>query len=398
MSNALFIDAGNLNVLYKVDGRFSLGVSYMSCPEKLVTDVQALGSSYDVYVSLWPRIPSEADSIIQELSVGGVPFGVLGEEIKAVLNFVEKFPGVNNIYLCNALANFVIPARVSNFHAVLRYGSRFALVEVSDNLLSGLRVFDSQKDFYNKMGEDFSCYGDIDIVDVDTIRAQYPEFVEHKRNNIVPLVHLIVSYRSAYKVSADEVREQFFGAESTSNPTLIEEPPKEREKKVTSFVGEKPAVSKAKTKQAPAKRGIDVVSLLLAGVFCVCMLLLGIGYSMRNVEQRAAFYSVQQQLYQSEVSKYSEPYMVYLRETDMAKQLSDLLSFVKSSGLDVNVLSAEGQSDQITVMFNCSDLMAKDHLVSMMETKYTVLDVTEFGTVPGEDGLFFTQYGITLLL
>ena len=71
MPNAIFIDTSNLNTLYKVNSRFAMGVSYASCPEKLTIDAQALGTSFDVYLSVWPRQQGEGDDIINYYPGGG---------------------------------------------------------------------------------------------------------------------------------------------------------------------------------------------------------------------------------------------------------------------------------------------------------------------------------------
>lgn len=184
MPNAIFIDTSNLNVLFKVGNRFSLGVNYASAPEKIAIDAQALGTAFDVYLSIWPRQRGECDDCVNALSVGGVPFIVIPEEVDAALKLVEKIPGVGTIYVCNALANFVKQARVANFQSVIPYGRRFALVTVKNSMLEDLRIYDTQDELYAEQGEGFTCYGDLDLIDIDGLKAQYDELTPFDKSSL----------------------------------------------------------------------------------------------------------------------------------------------------------------------------------------------------------------------
>ena len=392
MSNAIFIDVGNLNVLFKVNGKFCLGLSYLNCPEKLLTDAQSLGASFDVYLSMWPRVVGEGDTIINGLSIGGVPFVVLKDEVYEAFLFASRIPGVNDIYLCNALANFVLPARVKNFQSVVCYGQRFALIDVKDSMPEKLQVFDNPNAFYEKMGDDFSCYGDVDIVDVDIIRAQYPELSEFKKNVLVPLTPLIVSYRSAYKEVRELVFEELQNVESQPEPVVEE--PKEEAPMPELAAEEVEAVARVQA----AKGRIDWVSLGLGAVVCVAMLLLGIGYSMRDVSSQIAVFRSQQQRFQVNSDFYAQVGEIYKRGYDTAGTTANMLQYAKQFELGVNIASVEVTPEQTLLIFNCSSSEIRDQFRTYMELKYTVVGVNDYDAVTAPDGSNILRCSVAIVV
>lgn len=392
MSDALFIDVGNLNTLYKVKGVFCMGVNYASCPSQLVIDAQALGSSFDVYLSMLPRIPDEGDVILPSLSVGHIPFAALRREVEAVLGLVEKIPGVNRIYLCNALANFIIPSRVNNFNTVLCYGSRYAVVEVKDKMLSGMRVFDSQTQFYSEYGEDYACYGDIDLIDIEKIRSQYPEFTEMKPSVIVPLVSLIMSYRSNYKLPIDEVRHEMANGYIAHNPKPpVEVPPVRTELPDLELdIVEKPKRHKS--------NGHSVDWFVVgAGFLCgVLMLINGIGYSLSDVPSKVSTYSNDKTQFDVQRSSYSVLKDIYNAGYNTAGGAASVLSYIASSELPVQITASEVYSDRHMVRFSCTTGEIRDKLVSFVEQKYIVSEINEWGTTVDADQNIIHEYGITI--
>lgn len=391
MSDALFIDASNLNVLYKTGGKFVLGLSYLSCPEKLVIDAQALGNAYDIYVSMWPRPEGEGDRTIPGLSHGRVPFVVLEEELRAVLKYVSSFPGANNIYLCNALANFIIPSRVSNFQAVIPCGSRFALLDVKDKILDRLVMFNTQRDFYEVMGEDFTCYGDTDIVDVDTIRAQYPELAEFKKNVLIPLIPLITSYHSSYSITAAQCMEYLDGPEPEP-----EKKPVEPEIKKEAPLPEPVEVPKPKE---PKKQKVkfDFVAALFAVIFCAAMFVIGLGYSTSDIEAAIRTQTVGASNFQNSAEPYQRIQAIYDNNYGLAGDAVNVLSFAKVNENGVTVSRAEANIDGVRLSFSCASADVKDAFVAYLNTKFVVSKVNEGDSISNTDGTVTQQYSAIIV-
>ena len=391
MNDALFIDVSNLNVLFKYNGKFVLGISYLGCPEKLAIDAQALGNAYDVYLSMWPRPEGEGDVTIPDLAPGRVPFVALRDELQAIVNYVSKFPGANNIYLCNALANFTIPSRVGNFQSVIPCGHRYAFFEVRDKILDNLFFFASQREFFETMGEDFTCYGDGDIVDVDSLRAQYPELAEYKKNIIVPLVPLIVAYRSNYKVSLDVVRDILDGK--------IVEPPKpvkEEPKKEAPVPEPEEEAMPRPVKPSKQKMQLDLVSLGLGVVACIGMFIGGVGYSFRDIDATTTTQNLSTSVAQRTTEPLRMAQAIYDNGFNMASDAATLLSYAKSSDLGVSVTSLDAMADGIRLSFSCGSEEVKDSFISYLNANYTTETPHAGQPISNTDGTETLQYTVTV--
>lgn len=395
MDGALFVDAGNLNVLFKVNGKFCLGANYQQCPLKLATDAQALGSGFDIYISLWPRQHGEGDAVIPSLSIGGVPFEVLKEEVDAIFALADSIPGAGSIYLCNAMANFAIPSRVGNYKAVVPYGTRYALITSESNMLAALDVFDSQLDFFAKMGDDYQCYGDLDIIDVDTIRAQYPELEEFKKNVLVPLVPLIVSYRSAYKVSKEDACAEMASGKLVREPT----PPPPAEEKKEAPIPEPEEVPRPapKRKQKEAKPPVDFVTLALGFVFCAAMLINGICFSMRNVTSHIDNYNSLASQAVSNKARYDNAIRVYGNQFSEAAFSAEVLEYAKSTELPITIASLNCDTDRIFMVCNCQDADEMQNFITYLQRRFVVEQPNEMDRIANSDGTITIQYGVTVV-
>lgn len=395
MDGALFVDVGNLNVLFKENGKFCLGTNYLRCPEKLVIDAQSLGSSFDVYLSMWPRRMGEGDTMIPSLSVGGVPFVVLRDEVKAAFSLVENIPGVNSVFLCNAAANFVIPSRVGNFKSVIPYGQRFAMLTVEDRILSSLDVFDNQQDFFEQMGEDFNCYGDLDIIDVETIRAQYPELEFFKKNVLIPLVPLIASYRSAYKVTKEEALEQM------ENPVIErkrKEPVKEEPKELPLPEPEEvPNPARRPAKQKAPKQPLDFVSLGLGAVLCVSMLVNGVCFSMRSISADTSRYASLAATNQTQMYRYDDAIRVYQSTNNLAAFMAEVLEYAHANEQSITITAADSDIDRIYLVCNCQNEEDMQNFVSYMQRQFVTDVPNEMDRISNGDGAITIQYGLTVI-
>lgn len=390
MNDAIFIDVSNLNVLFKYNGKFVLGTSYLSCPEKLAIDAQSLGNAYDIYLSMWPRPVGEGDVTIPDLAPGRVPFVALGEELQSIISYVEKFPGANNIYLCNALANFIIPSRVGNFSAVIPCGERYAFITVQDKILDSLAFFKNQREFYEVMGEDYSCYGDGDLVDVDSLRAQYPELAAFKKNNIVPLVPLIIAYRSNYKVALDAVKDALYG-----RVTEPEVPAPEPKKEAPIPEPEVEVRPEPVAKPRP-KMQMDFVSLALGCVACAGMFIGGFGYAWRDVDATITTQSMSVSVAQKAIDPLKKAQAIYDNGYSMAGTAADVLSYAKDTELGVNVSGLDMTAEGIRLSFSCGSSEVKDSYISYLNSKYITDSPHEGQPISNTDGTETLQYTVTV--
>lgn len=388
--DSLFIDVSNLNVVFKVKGRFCFAANYANAVEQLIIDAQALGSSFDVYVSMLPR--KTGDHMLSGLSLGGVPFYVLEDEMRAVLSFVQKIPGANSIYVCNALANFIIPARVQTFSAVIPYGDRYAFIEVKDRMLEGMKVFHTQADFYEAMGDGFSCYGDFDLVDTDTLRAQYPELEKLEKKDIVPLASMVASYRSPNKMLMEDVLTELSGAPLQREPT---EPVVQRKK-------EAPLPDYSEDERPPekpikVKKPWDWVSFTLGIVACLALFVSGVGYKWSDVSGTLSMIETSRLQYTAKDGTYAGIQSIYDAGLDTARKVSEVLEYAKGTEIAVTVSSVDAYLDRITVRFSTNDDNAREQFLSYLRQKFVVGDVNNFGSTTTLDGQATTEYGAVIV-
>ena len=396
MPNAIFIDTSNLNTLFKVNDKFVLGVNYASCPEKIATDAQALGTSFDVYLSVWPRQRGESEDYVNALSVGGVPFVAIREEIEAVLKLVEKIPGTGNIYVCNALANFVIQSRVSNFQSVINYGNRVALVTVKNKMLEDLQVYETADDLYAEMGENFTCYGDMDLIDVDAIKAQYEELTQFNRNVIVPLAHLITSYRSPYNVEADIVKQEMYIGEYAGQRREPEpEPEPEPKRRPTPM---KPRFQDEDEDEVVyQKPGISIINVLLILIILAGSAICGFGYTFNKAEPQIS--QMQQDVvpYQTETQQYNNRAQVYINTNNMASFAADLMDFAKANPAGFTISGMEISSGSVVVRCNTTQADGIETLKTYLGQQYVVGEVNTLDQTTGANGTVIYNYNIVVV-
>ena len=403
MSDALFIDASNFNVLFKTNGKFVLGLEYSSCPEKLITDAQSLGSSYDIYVSLWPRPEGEGDLVIPGLSHGRVPFVVLKKELKKLLDYVSVFPGARNIFICNALANFIIPARVGNFQVVLPYGARYALVEVKGRILDSIRMFNNQREFYDVMGEEFTCYGDSDITDVDSIRAQYPELSEIKKNILVSLIPLIVSYRSVYFLEHSRCLEIIEASEKEDTPnaeTFSETVEVEANSdKVNNAEVEESKQKSYKPKQNSVSKGtFSIARIVPTAVFSLCLFTVGFGYSLKDVDSTVLMQNKGASDFNTASEIYQRLQPIYTNGVGFAGKASSVLEYVENNEIGIQLSRLEAGVEGIRLYFGCNGTEKKDEFIAYLEDKFVVSSVNSGDSITSAEGNVLQYYSVLVIV
>ncbi len=400
MPNAIFIDTSNLNVLFKVNGKFVLGTNYSTCPDRIATDAQALGVSFDVYLSMWPRQRGESNYQINALSVGGVPFVVLREEVEAVLKLVDGVYGIGNVYLCNALANFVIQARVSNFQSVINYGSRVALLSVKDKMLESLKVYDTAEDLYNEQGENFSCYGDLDLIDVDAIKAQYGELTPFNKSILVPLSHLITSYHSPYNVEVEEVKKELglSGYEPAEKPEDVPPPPSPPEPPKREPI--KPIYDDSDVGEPVRfkKPGISLLNVLLVIVILAGFAVSGLGYAFDKTQTQVAQLKQDIVPFQTEIERYTRYSGIYTGGYGLSGKAAEVMSYAQVNTCGMAVTNLTVYTDRIEILCNTVDPNALEDFVAYLSQQYTIGSTNNLDMNEGVGGTTIYNYNIVIVL
>lgn len=401
MPNAIFIDTSNLNALFKVSGKFVLGTNYASCPDKIATDAQALGVSFDVYLSMWPRQAGESEDIVNALSVGGVPFVVIPEEVEAAFKLVDKIPGAGNIYLCNALANFVIQARVSNFQSAINYGTRVALVTVKNKLLEELRIYETSEDLYQDKGDGFSCYGDLDLIDVDAVKAQYEELTPFNKSVLVPLAHLVTSYHSPYNVEMDVVKKELgLGEYAGQKPVRVQEeetpppPPKPAPKREPI----KPQYTDDDVEERVQfkKPGVSLLNVLLILVILAGCAVSGLGYSFQKMDAQVSQLRQNIAPFQAEAQQYDILTRIYTTCLGAAGEAADVLNYAQVNPCGFSVSGIEVRSDSIVIRCNTTDPEAITDFENYLGQQYTLGEVNNLDNTSGSGDTTIYNYNITI--
>lgn len=393
MNNALFIDVSTLNVLFRVDDKLVFATNYSGNPERLVLDSQALGV-FDVYLSLYPRVEEEGDVRLDHLKFGQVPYWISLEEVEACFKFVEKIPSVNDIYLCNALANFMKPARVGNYKVLLCYGHRYLLVESRENLPESIEIITSQQEFYDRFGEEYSCYGEMDLVDIESFRSLHPELSKVRKSILVPLASIIAAQDAKYCISKEVMYKDivsFQEKQLAECASKIEESEEEDEEPTTIVEVKTPKKEKA------VRQKVDWVTAGCTTACCLCALLLGFGFQFKNTPTIISNYRENIEVFESDRAFNETLTELYEKSKGLAGEGAEVLAYAKSSELGITVTGFEVFSDRMVVQFNSLSTEVKDKYVYYMERKYSITSVNEYGTVNNTDGTVTHEYGLTVL-
>ena len=164
---SVFIDLSNMNVLIHNGMKFSVAMNYSNALERLGSMLSSIGRRYNIYLCLKGRPCGEGNYVIDRLSMSGAPFCVDASEILKVLKYFHSCNGVNEVYLCNWLNNYVECARTSTFDSVFYYGNRVGYARVENHLLSAFQLFGNPTDFEESIGQGYNGYGDLGLIDVD---------------------------------------------------------------------------------------------------------------------------------------------------------------------------------------------------------------------------------------
>ena len=394
---ALFVDLDSLNVLYKVGGKFVAALNYNAGVDRIGETLPALGAGFDVYLCMKPRAVGEGDLVIDELSITGLPFTVDSEELYSVLKFFRDYSGFGEVYLCNWVNNFISLSRVKTFESAVYYGSRVAHMKVKDSILTDFNIYNNQHEFFDAVQMVYDGHGDVGLLDVDGLKAQYNELSGGSVPQLTALAPLIWCYRTSLKIETGELFERlresrglgtYFAnthvehgtshveAVSVHDENLIpatEEPPKPKAEVKSSEPDEIDNIdfSRAKTP----------ILAKLAFVAC-CLVALCFGSFAGIVSKSGNIVSNLDYFNQTDerIAKISELNMIYSNDVDVAGFSKEAIAYMQSNELGVSVTGFEYLSDNATVRCSSASDSTSEAFAEYVSQKYTVYDIYSLGS------------------
>ena len=398
--NSVFIDASTCNVLFKMGSKFCLALNYKDALDKLALDVQSLSPGYDLYITLWPRTKEEGDTLLNSLSIGGVPFYVLREELDAVLNYAMELPKVQNIFVCNAPAILTTVARVEKFEAILRYGERYVLLAAEDKLLKSMQVFKDRRAIDESLGPDFNCYGDSDLISTDVLKSAWPDLSDVRKEYLVQLAPMIAAYNSPYKVEITQLMRELSSSsveEITEKHEIVEETPKAVKAVVTKKREPESSEVHREHYRIP-KKAFDRLAFALATLSCVGFALTGFGLGVNSEDLNSVtdFWERQQNNFAQENVVLDSEIKTYKRGVHVAGETATLMDFAKNSQLPVTISTVEVTPEYTALTITCNSEETKDNYVGYLSGSYTIGSVNALSVLDGDNGTKSYEYSITL--
>lgn len=384
--NAAFVDLSNANVLFKQGGKFVVALNFADAVHRMNDAFQALGVGYDIYLCLKPRAPGEGDMVINELSIGGVPFTVDSRELRQVITFFRSFTGVSDVYLCNWLANFTSTSRVSSFESVIYYGNRVAHMTVKGKLVETFKIYHNQQDFYNSMPEGYNCSGDADIVDVDAIKAQYPELSDCATAQLVALAPIVRCYKTPIHIDTQELLERLeleapppVVSNEAPEPEPIEEPEEEKPEPTPITYNEEEMAEhlvnvKARKRTPMPVRLLQVASFALAlAVGCSAGILSGKADTKTGESYYIGLNNRREGL--------QELADVYLTAYATSEGMVERFKYCSMSELEVTVVGFEHSGRITEVRCVCASDGVFESFVDYLEKQYLIVETNDLGMV-----------------
>lgn len=415
--DSLFVDVSNLNVLYKSRDKFAAALNFSSGLDRLCV-LSGVSPCIDVYLCVRPRPIGDGDMVIDELSMISLPFTCNKEEINSIIKFFKGMRGVSNIYICNWVHNFIEVARVPTFTSVIFYADYVMRMDVKDKLLEAINFYWDAADFSNKTDEDPSFYGDVGLIDANSIRAQYPEFANVSKQQLAALAPLIACYKTTMKIDALNLLET---EEDTSKHEEEPKPSKSLELKEASNSTEnvKPMASKemevsegdsdsqhTSVKTVGAETTLDnitpkvrrktpVMFKILGVVACFCAFVAGglLGASATELQPSMTVSELLQA--EAELSSLQQLAFSYSSAHSKVSDLVGYLDYVGNSGVGQTLLGFESVPEGVNFSFSVKEEKDKETLISYLGQKYTVLSSSDLGafSVDGE-----TTYRFSVVL
>lgn len=428
--NAAFIDLSNLNTVYKVGSKFVLALNYSNAVERLAESLPALGTGYDIYLCLKPRAMGEGDLVIDELSMSGLPFTADSEELYKVLKFFKDSQGVSDIYLCNWVHNYISVARVQSFNSVCYYGNRVCHMEVKNRLLESFTLYDSQRDFAEKYGEEYNGYGDLGLVDTNGLKAQYPELSDFSNAHLTAVAPLIQCYKSPLKLNVQLLYEELSKKYNDDYTSPSEEPAESSEAQVekleevqsvveaepqmkdvsvpvsaavsapTVAEEEEPAPKSEKeeeSKEEPevvyVEKKVPLVVKFVAVLAVIVSFLFG---STLGIAFNGATMSVNESYFsdlEKKILTSQELANVYGDSYSVIEKITKQYDYVRASGMPVQIVNFQYSAKNTTMecLYTSQDVL--ENYLAYLEDKYIVLSTGDMGTTE-VDGIVYNVVNI----
>lgn len=383
-SKSVIVDLSTLNVLFKNDEKFTMALNFGGSLDRLGSVLASFGPGYDVYLCMRPRQTGEGNHVIQELSLSAAPFVVDASELFQVLKYFRTCVGVNEVYLCNWLNNFVEESRTDTFDSAFYYGTRVAKVSVKEKFVTEFRIYSDVREFGDEHGDDFDGYGDIGLLDVDGFKAQYPEFIGASKAQIVTLAPLAHCLYTQCVVNIEDI---YDNVERIASGNMVSEP--EVEPKPEPVENDTPApledyeyVPDEPKEKTGTPFGAVIMSLVAMGL-AAC---LGFSaYFVRNgrIEDRAPDYYT---ALDSRVVAMQQVADVYRGTTTTTFDTVSVYDFTQKSGLELTVVGFERYPTQYVVRCNCASEDIFNSYLEYLGQSYIVLDTNDLGMVEAGEG------------
>lgn len=398
--NAVLIDVSTLNTLIIYRGRIVTALNYDKNLEQLSKDLMCF-DDFDLYLVLSPMLSGEGDIEIKTLSTAKLPFIASYDELCDLCRFARS-TRASSVHFVNGLASFVSFSRMPTFKAAFTYGNRCAVVSVKDREIAELQLYADKQELYNLYPDVSKLYGDLEICDVDRIKALYPELKEFKRLEIVPVANLISAYNSIYTVPAEEVYNLLDKDDVPEIQEIAEEAPEEPkyvhlEPEPAADISDEPDVVSHKSVKAPVRKKGKINPIL--AVFNVLLAVaVGAGVAMTSVdakieENAAAMAALEVDQVAFATLENSFEYSSHA-VTEPNRAFGSVYKSIKSLSTTATIVGLELKGDEYTLHVYLKDTADGQALCQQIGTMFEIVSDKSMGTVNMNNGTL-TDYYVT---
>ena len=396
--NAIFVDVENMNVLYKVKDRFVSVLSYVDNVERLSEMAAVLGTGYDIYLCVKPHVAGDGDMVLDELSIVGMPFTAKRDELVAMLKFFHGFPGVNTVYMCNWVHNYVASARVRTFDSVFYYGDGVMAIEVVDNTVYNVQYWEDQASFNRDYQVTDETYGDVGLLDVDGVRAQFSEVSELTHAALTAIAPVMHCYHTPVKLNTDELYNALiegyeYGSKVTKLEAIKEDPALQPSTEVEVEQVD-PSAVKAKSGKAVKLRGRNsIVTTALVTAACMAFAVLG-ATTVKSIQGPVVVGTPNYYMsIDSRVEDLEAVTAIYTDALTRSSNIKSVLATCQTSGLELTIVGFEYLDGNYSVRYNCVSPDQSLAFVELLGDKYTIVQDYTLGVVV-VDGQQVQQYQV----
>lgn len=415
--DSLFVDVSSLNVLYKSRDKFVTALNFSSGIDRLCV-LTGTSPCVDVYLCVRPRSQGDGNLVIDELSLSAFPFTCDQEEIKSVVRLFSGMRGVSNIYICNWVHNFIEIARVPTFTSVVFYGDYVLRLDVKDKLLESCSFYRDVTDFSEKNEDDPSFYGDVGLVDVNSIKAQYPEFSSASKQQIAALAPLIMCYKTTMRVDASrfigEPAPQSSDAEDADTSAETPVPAAETEVTVEQLLAtelsepqepieiskEIESISKAvedapRDEEVTEKVKTPSIYKFLGAVACICAFAASALFGMSTADLNPVMSVNEIADAEERLSALQQLAFSYAGAHTAASSLVEILTYAGESGVSYTLLGFESVPEGVSISFAVKEEKETEMLKEHLEQEYTVYSLSDLGAT-SQDGTTMYRFSVIL--